>query len=584
MNCPRHLAGAQASLRVFGGLPLLWVALAVVWSQTTGAGWAQSLRDNFGDRQILTAVAGSLDANNSAATVEPGEPRHGGKPGGKSLWISWLAPTNGVLKLETGGSGFDTLLSAYYFPDSTNTSFADLVELARADDSEGFGFESEVRLGVIAGQRYEIAMDGYYGASGNLEFNWDFEPTTVPPPVVISVPGDRASNLGETVILTLNVANIANGTYRWYHNGQELDEFDPTLIIPSMQPADVGRYKLKVFIDGPSYYSVPIELQINTDGAAEALAQDKVLDSAGSGLLPGGGGGGLLRAAAAGVTRGYNGSQVFNTLYASSDPNEPQHCGLIGGASYWYAYTAPADGTLILDTIGSSFDTFIAVYAFAPPLTSYADLVAIACDNDGASSNGAARLEFAAPRNRSFVVVVDGINGVRGLARLNYLLDTNRLPSAPVLVAPQSSLVGAVGASIAMEAAVTGSAPVRFQWSKGGASIAGATNHVLMLSGLTPAHAGEYSVTASNHVGGPLVVPMLLRVLLPPQLRVEASNSGDFVWSFFGVPRQGYSVEEAEDPGGPWRGASNIISGNDSLITVTNPPGGTARFFRLRVH
>jgi Immunoglobulin domain len=309
-----------------------------------------------------------------------------------------------------------------------------------------------------------------------------------------------------------------------------------------------------------------------------------VLDSAGSGLFPGGGGGGgLLRAAAAGVTRGYNGSQVFNTLYASSDPSEPQHCGLVGGASYWYAYTPPADGMLVLDTIGSSFDTFIAVYTFAPPLTGYADLIAIACDNDGANSNGAARLEFAAPRNRSFIVVVDGIDGARGLARLNYLLDTNRPPSVPVLTAPQSPLAAAVGGDVALAPSVTGSAPLRFQWRKGGEIIPGATNRMFALSSLTLAHSGEYSVTVSNHVGGPMVVSIPLRVLLPPQSKVEALSNGAFVWSFVGVVGQDYSVEEAEEPDGPWRGASSIFSGNDSSITLTNPPGGAARFFRLRV-
>lgn len=582
MNCHCHTRGLRRSFRIPGRLPLFWVALVMAWAQTGGVGWGQSLQDVFADREVLTEVTGSIEVDNSSASLEPDEPQHGGKPGGHSLWISWVAPTNGVLKLETGGSAFDTLLSAYHFPVATNTGLADLAELARADDSEGFGFESEVRFGVLAGQRYEIAVDGYFGASGLLEFHWDFEPTIDPPPVILGFPGDRAAQLGETVVLALDVTNVVNGTYRWYRNGVELNRFATTLTISNVQPSDVGRYKLRVYVEGTSYYSVPVELQINTDGATEVLAQNKILDSPGSGLSPEGGGG-LLRAAAAGVTRGYNGSQVFNTLYASADPNEPQHCGLTGGASYWYAYTAPADGTLVVDTIGSSFDTFIAVYTFASPLLSYADLVAIACDNDGASSNGAARVEFAAPRNRSFLVVVDGIDGASGLARLNYFLDTNRPPSVPVLVAPQAPLTAAVGADVTLEPVVTGSAPLRFQWSKGGALIFGETNHTLTLSGLTLEQAGQYSVAVSNHVGGPLLVPISLRVLLPAQLLFNRSSNGMFELSFFGVAGQDYILESGATPLGPWLPDTNVFIGSNGVVPLPIPPGPGSGFFRLQI-
>ncbi|HXG49700.1 MAG TPA: immunoglobulin domain-containing protein, partial [Methylomirabilota bacterium] len=260
-----------------------------------GESGAQVLRDNFADRDILTSPQGQLDGDNTGATLETGEPRHGGKPGGHSLWISWIAPTNGVVKFETGGSSFDTLLSAYFFASTNDTALEQLVELARADDSEGFGFESEVTFGVLAGRRYEIAVDGYHGAAGPLELEWDFQPTAVPPPIILSVPGDRAVRPGDSVTLEVGLANAANGRYRWFHNDTELESQETTLVIPAFQAAHVGRYKLRVTIDGPGYYSVPIEIQINSDGAADSLARDKTFDALGSPLRPArvGGGGGL---------------------------------------------------------------------------------------------------------------------------------------------------------------------------------------------------------------------------------------------------------------------------------------------------
>ena len=88
-------------------------------------------------------------------------------------------------------------------------------------------------------------------------------------------------------------------------------------------------------MDGQQFYTPPTEVQINTDGATNALARDKTFDALVDGLLLSGGGfrlavGPLFSAAGAGVSRGYNGSQVFNTTYATPDPTEPNHCGLNG--------------------------------------------------------------------------------------------------------------------------------------------------------------------------------------------------------------------------------------------------------------
>ena len=83
---------------------------------------------------------------------------------------------------------------------------------------------------------------------------------------------------------------------------------------------------------------------------------DKLLDSSASPLLLGDDGHGinlllpLVRknafipaagGSAIGVVRGYNGSQVFNTTLATTDPTEPPHCGVAGGASYWLMYQPP---------------------------------------------------------------------------------------------------------------------------------------------------------------------------------------------------------------------------------------------------
>ena len=315
------------------------VALVLVAVMFASVARGQSLQDFFANRETITSSSGQLERSNLDATVETGEPNHGGKPGGHSLWISWIAPTNGVIRFKTETSGFDTLLSAYQFATTNGSTFAELREVSRADDSEGLERESEIEFGVLTGERYEIAVDGYYGSVGTVEFSWHLDPLSLPPTQILSSPADRSVNIGDTVSLSMNVTNAAAGTFKWYFNGDEIPSATTTnLAITSFQATNVGRYKFRVsFSGGVRFFSVPTEIQINTDGSSNTLAQPKLLDAPGTPLIgsdDNGGsglrawslafGGGTKTPMSFGVVRGYNGSQIFNTTYATRDPAEPE--------------------------------------------------------------------------------------------------------------------------------------------------------------------------------------------------------------------------------------------------------------------
>lgn len=550
---------------------------------------APELVDDFADRQLLTDDSGQLDGSNVGATREVNEPRHGGKSGGASVWISWLAPADGIATFWTDGSSFDTLLSSYYFNSPSDTTLEKLREAARNDDASVAAAPSSlIQFGTLAGVRYHIAIDGFAGAVGDIRLRWDFVNATSPPPVIVSVPDDQAAREGDPVTLTVDMQTSPNLRLQWRFNGNSFGATGPTLVIPSLQVTNVGRYTLRIDLGDVRFETVPVELQINSDGQTNALARDKLLDALNSPLVSDDGGG-LLRAAAlrlsaasVGVSRGYNGSQVFNTTYATPDPGEPQHCGINGSASYWYAYQPPADGTLMLDTIGSNFDTYLAVYTFNAPFTGYADLIPITCDNNSAGTNGAAKLEFAAPRNRQFLVVLDGINGDRGIARLNYRLDTNRPPVAPTLLESPAPRSVAAGDIVILQAVLAGSPPLHFLWRMGDALIPGATNAALVLNNVVPAHSGDYHLTVSSHVGSPLDVLLPLRVLVQPSLSIAHSN-GVFALAFPGVVGQRYFIEQTDALGSGWQSLTQNFVGNGSLFVVTNAGDGSNRFYRVRV-
>ncbi|MCK6500840.1 MAG: hypothetical protein L6Q38_15295, partial [Nitrospira sp.] len=74
---------------------------------------AALFQDSFGQRELLDGASGALTGSNVGATREDGEPRHARKSGGHSVWISWIAPSDGLFSLSTAGSDFDTILAVY---------------------------------------------------------------------------------------------------------------------------------------------------------------------------------------------------------------------------------------------------------------------------------------------------------------------------------------------------------------------------------------------------------------------------------------------------------------------------------------
>src|SRR5439155_6365531 len=77
------------------------------------------------------------------------------------------------------------------------------------------------------------------------------------------------------------------------------------------------------------------------------------------------------------------------TAQATSTNDPVPSCGPLG-KGVWYQYTPGTDGAIVVDTLGSSFDTVLAVYTGA-----CGSLTQVAC-NDNAGSNTTSRLSILA--------------------------------------------------------------------------------------------------------------------------------------------------------------------------------------------
>ena len=59
---------------------------------------------------------------------------------------------------------------------------------------------------------------------------------------------------------------------------------------------------------------------------------------------------------------GSSATVIGTNVGATKQAGEPNHAGNTGGKSVWYTWTAPTTGTATIDTLGSSFDTLLAIY------------------------------------------------------------------------------------------------------------------------------------------------------------------------------------------------------------------------------
>src|SRR5262249_54229520 len=94
------------------------------------------------------------------------------------------------------------------------------------------------------------------------------------------------------------------------------------------------------------------------------------------------------RIAISGTTITVSGSNVG----ANKETGEPSHAGNLGGASVWWTWTAPGSSQVVIDTIGSSFNTTLAAYTG----NAVNALTEIASNNNISGQNTRSRVTFNA--------------------------------------------------------------------------------------------------------------------------------------------------------------------------------------------
>ncbi|MBM3822797.1 MAG: hypothetical protein FJ404_07930 [Verrucomicrobia bacterium] len=130
------------------------------------------VNDAFANRRKVEGESWTLSGSNEFASGEPGEPKHAGFSGGKSVWFDWEAPKSGSVLITCTGANVTWLVEAYLGTNLTSLTLAPgrFVSIDQERDVSSVVFNAE------AGRRYALALDGSLGLSGNYEISLVYPP------------------------------------------------------------------------------------------------------------------------------------------------------------------------------------------------------------------------------------------------------------------------------------------------------------------------------------------------------------------------------------------------------------------------
>jgi hypothetical protein len=384
---------------------------------------ALKANDDFANATPVVDPFLTVHGSNIGATRQAGEPAHYATQVGHSVWWSWQASASAPVTISTTGSQFDTVLSVY-----TGSTLSTLALVAENDDPDAGTLQASVTFEAKAGTVYRIAVDGYNNQIGNVVLSVSPAPVALAPPEITQNPKDKTRFIGgggggSTFTFTSLAIGTAPLTYQWQRNGINIPGGTAnTYTLTNCTSADAGLYQVVVSNAVGSVTTVPvvftwIDLPFNDHFSDRILIPPGAL------------------------------SVRSSILGASKEPGEPNHGGEVGGRSVWWKWIAPSNGPVEFHTVGSPFDTLLAVYTGDAP-----DRLTLVAENNDMVLDQiyASRVVFNAVAGTEYQIAVDGAK-TDGTAS-SVILTLNQPPSRPTLaLIPDQTTTQNVGINLLVE-------------------------------------------------------------------------------------------------------------------------------------
>jgi Ca2+-binding RTX toxin-like protein len=388
---------------------------------------AQPANDDFASARLIQGTSGSVSGTTKGASHESGEPAHAGSSGVTSVWYRWVAPSNRrvTLVLETDDSDQAPVLAVY-----TGSSVAALTEVVSAAVRARWWLR--VAFDAVAGTDYRIAIDNS-GVAGPFYLSLRPTPANDDFGNAQRIEGVSGKASGSGFGSTFEPGEPAHGGFAsfgsvWYR-----------WIAPSNARV--------TFTLGCAWGGAVIAVYTGSTVAAltEVGSGDDDVNLPNSSVPARVGflavAGTEYRIAAAGgcfegwirlrwlagprnddfdarlVLHGRRGEVTGSNQGGTHETGEPRHAArraypwgtftADGRVSVWYRWTAQATGHILFETLGSKFDTALAVYRG----NRLDALTRVARSNDILAYSGPSAISFRAIAGRTYSVAISGIAG-----------------------------------------------------------------------------------------------------------------------------------------------------------------------------
>ncbi|MGA2248755.1 MAG: immunoglobulin domain-containing protein, partial [Verrucomicrobiota bacterium] len=372
---------------------------------------------------------------------------------------------------------------------------------------------------------------------------------------IVTQPASQSAYKGANVNLSAIVLGIPALSYQWQFNDANLPgATNGTLALANVQTNNAGDYRVVVSNAQGMATSSNAVLSIIVAPPNDMFAN---------------------RISISGMTNTVLGSNIL----ATKEPGEPNHDGLPGGASVWWTWTAPVNGSVTIDTFGSSFDTVLAVYTG----TVVSNLTWIASDDDYGGLL-TSLVDFNAIAGTAYQIAVDGYGDAMGSIVLNLGYLTF---NSPVITGEPVSQTVINGNMAAFNLTASGQSPLAYQWYfNTNIPVAGATNATLLFANATTNETGFYLAVVTNIFGSATSSVANLTVAVMPNIYGITRNGNDGVTlSLADAPNGTNRIWFTTNLAAPivWSVLTTNLAGGDGLwqLTDTNISANMMRFYRL---
>ncbi len=409
------------------------VCLAFLCVFTSLSSFGQANDTCAGAIALTPGIVYSMDTTGATSTGDP-------KPScetnfGNGVWFTFTPSTSGFIIISTCESDFNTLLQVY-----TGSCGALTPVSGGCNDDDGFACSGDsslarARFAGTAGTTYRILVGGYAGEVGNLSVMATVSSPppndtcagaiALPPGVVHMMSTAGATSAGDsTPSCQTDFANGVWFTFTPATNGNVIittcgSDFDTALQVytggcGSLTPVNGGCND----DDGPACGSDSSLASVSFPGTAATTYR----------ILVGGyaGGFGNLSITAKVAPPPTNDSctgaismtagvvYTMDTAGATSGSDPKANCQTNFGSGVWYAFTPSSNGTVIISSCGSDFNTVLQVYTGScgslTPVNDGCNDDSLACGGEGTSAS----VSFVGTSGTTYRILAGGYAGAFG--------------------------------------------------------------------------------------------------------------------------------------------------------------------------